>query len=1227
MPDDSYTNECSTIIPTAANTDRISPPSHNRPSQFALSSNPHLSRSLLLSATIPPQPPHRGPSNPPTLPLPAPPTITTTTASATPPAATSAPSASNSLAAPVVGRRRRSSSVRLEEHPLNPDNIGIHSKPAPKPGNTGSAAGSLATLSSSTSSSSASASASSASTALNKQKIGGGSSDSNGNGAKNSGGGGNTGISNNEIGAGAGAGETGDAGGGGKMQNSSTGANAGPGAGLRIDTSRAQQQQQQVQQGGDGGRGQNGDTTGSGQQGMGAQDMIQDSLSLQQLRRLVGEGGRIVQPEYAFEYRPSQDLETELNEWFSYSESELAMVIGGAKQTFEIIYTTLSLRPGQASPGRQSHWVTSKDVKRRRFISRCLDLMEHVDQAERIKGLEAISFIAQGVYGETRSEGEQMDWIKSNVPLLRETGAFEAVYNCLRKALAKEWEFAQQTTAAASGVIEAPDPNELLSEKAANRRELKQSMTILYFMLETTRLTSEEETPEDRIGFDTKLEAFRDQLAMLPGEGGFLGFLLRTISRVRWEENADLPLMHLLLLAWKATLLQFGSPETHLKRVKKFARVATGLSPEVDKSKITASPLDYHLFRQDLIAKYPAYDPPKSLFPFEMPSFLPSLTEREAVRTGGNNDVLLGGKGSIDNLVSIVERGVHIATPAPSPPPSPAPAAGGKTQKKHNYQTNNQFPFLYPPSEGEVVGAVGQPWWRAEEAGGVPTSIKEAGDLFSSRLRTTMAMKQLWNEKEAFEKSRRGWMVGEEERELEKEKWKVEDRVPRWEEKRLRGVQEVYQAALPQLQSLVIVMFKVMLQSIAVAPPPAPAPAPPPPQNTYAGDGESNGLSKMVVSDPAPNDGDVGASNSLRHSWSIFDRRRGGGGLGTIDEGGSTSWEQQQAQQQAEREAEEAKQWEEFDGVRNREIASKAVTGLLLMLLKWFRVSHILKFEYLTQLLLDSNYIPLLLKILNQQDVVAHLTAQSDHAERTYFRICNLHSLHPRPLNTPGSSSPDSACPPPILRHPNQSLNPRDSPPPPPQESLPSNPDSFDGGANGIPEMITLFSWRNFFTSTNLMRILQKVVKNKAHRNLALVQYKSSLLLRKALKCPQRQLRLYTLKVFKGQVPYCGRKWRQSNMRVITSIYLHCRPELRDDWLAGGDIDEEVEESVPQENALRALTMFYNTRRWPKEMGMEEKMREAEMDFFVRELEKLAFSAEVQEEEEGAEWEGVVYAG
>ena len=77
-------------------------------------------------------------------------------------------------------------------------------------------------------------------------------------------------------------------------------------------------------------------------------------------------------------------------------------------------------------------------------------------------------------------------------------------------------------------------------------------------------------------------------------------------------------------------------------------------------------------------------------------------------------------------------------------------------------------------------------------------------------------------------------------------------------------------------------------------------------------------------------------------------------------------------------------------------------------------------------------------------------------------------------------------------------------------------------------------------------------------------------------------------------------------MKVITGIYLHCRPELRDDWLAGADVDAEVEDSLPQEQAIRALTHFYNVRRYPQSMGVDEDiLNEDKRDFFARELERL----------------------
>jgi hypothetical protein len=45
------------------------------------------------------------------------------------------------------------------------------------------------------------------------------------------------------------------------------------------------------------------------------------------------------------------------------------------------------------------------------------------------------------------------------------------------------------------------------------------------------------------------------------------------------------------------------------------------------------------------------------------------------------------------------------------------------------------------------------------------------------------------------------------------------------------------------------------------------------------------------------------------------------------------------------------------------------------------------------------------------------------------------------------------------------------------------------------PEIITSFSWRNFFSVINFVHVLQKLTKRKPHRILLLVQYKSSVCL------------------------------------------------------------------------------------------------------------------------------------
>lgn len=242
---------------------------------------------------------------------------------------------------------------------------------------------------------------------------------------------------------------------------------------------------------------------------------------------------------------------------------------------------------------------------------------------------------------------------------------------------------------------------------------------------------------------------------------------MNVASKLRWDDNPVILQCQVFLLLWKAILLVFGGT-CELLETKKTTAESTA-DDDKEKNLIMASPLDYHAFRQEITSKYPAYIPPQPLLPLEddNTSLLPPPPNHPPRNNGANG--ILPGPPNAYGGASILNQPVHIATPAPSPPPSPA--AGGKGGKKQNYQTNQNFPFMYPPLDATSNGAggkgsaalqdalVGRRW----EGSDVPSSILEAGELFSNRVRMTRAARQLWEEREKFLKFERGWDAADEE--------------------------------------------------------------------------------------------------------------------------------------------------------------------------------------------------------------------------------------------------------------------------------------------------------------------------------------------------------------------------------------------------------------------------------------------------------------------------------
>ncbi|KAJ3337718.1 Factor arrest protein 11 [Gonapodya sp. JEL0774] len=293
-----------------------------------------------------------------------------------------------------------------------------------------------------------------------------------------------------------------------------------------------------------------------------------------------------------------------------------------------------------------------------------------------------------------------------------------------------------------------------------------------------------------------------------------------------------------------------------------------------------------------------------------------------------------------------------------------------------------------------------------------------------------------------------------------------------------------------------------------------------------------------------------------------------------------------------------------MDVQRHKEVVTKAVSAILVLLLKHGKLSHALHFEHICQLLHDNNCAILILKMLSTwfQNpsaggagadggkspapgsaaanmgpaggagmAAAWLSARENVDELNFFWFCR-HS----PDEDSTSSTTQSVITggdersPVALNGDSKSGTQISHLSAPTQVS--SQQSGFIVGTAGPSLIIPALAaqsvqryqpscWRNFFTSINLLRVLQKLTKRKLNRVVSLVQWKASAVLKRVLKVNHLAVQLYALKLLKSQLPYLGRKWRTSNMRIITAIYLHIRPDLKDDNLC---CDVEVDNDEAQ---------------------------------------------------------------
>ncbi|KAL7412030.1 hypothetical protein BDY24DRAFT_394393 [Mrakia frigida] len=860
-----------------------------------------------------------------------------------------------------------------------------------------------------------------------------------------------------------------------------------------------------------------------------------DSITLGQLKAAAV----VAKPkptQYDFRYEDSDTLMSELQEFFSYDD---------------VLHLDRALLAFQSSHDEdQGDWTKRTPYQKAAFVEAELEKMK---EGRDVDAALKLTYILQGTFAETTSPEHQLHLIIENSRIVRQAGGLAILIDCLKDA-SKRHDASVSFTDHLRRDSHA-STSEHKVDLGSVREEISLYLGMIYFIVEVSR-------GDDDLA--KELMAAPEPLVV---------YLMQMIGNLKDRQQSrhpeGYPTKRLILLTWKVLLACLGGlRDAH--KVAKLSREMAGLSPvKEDWFGFTkASPSDIRQFRQETSVKYPTFAPKtftdgvsisaeklaEALSPipvrphYHAPPTSSLAEENFTSLVGRSYDYQFVGGGQPQPSINGGNgNGALPSTPAPSPPPSPKP-------KKQMWQTDPARPFVFPFStSAHGVDTM------------VPYAIDEADKLYKQHAHVSLGLYQLWKEREEFLKEEIGLgstgilglgvpnesgskVDGEEAVEEDQElgggdeilrEYKEKDKEFRKKEeeatregnlKEVRGIREkreslkklervemIYRGLIPSaLPAAVVVLLKLVFDSV-----PQPPAAPAPPNPAYPG---------AAVASPGAHEADFEFPEDLP-----------------------------------------ALTLEEVDVIREREIAWKGVSAIILLMLKWFKCSHILKFQHLSQLLVTMNCPVVMVKTFQYPEPIEIVKAKTDLAEKNFFRYCHVNL----------SRYPQKDRPEDSLAIPTTRLGTRAG---------------FGGGAgNKHPgtstdeevELISEYSWRNFFSAINRTKIIQKLLKGRSEKIYQFNQHKPFNTFKRMLKVPHPMFQLQVLKVIKSQIPHYGKKWKQQNMKIVTAIYLNCRPDLRDEWLTVGMEAEELVESSLQEHALKSLVRFYHSKHYPHQITNE----------------------------------------
>lgn len=630
------------------------------------------------------------------------------------------------------------------------------------------------------------------------------------------------------------------------------------------------------------------------------------------------------------------------------------------------------------------------------------------------------------------------------------------------------------------------------------------------------------------------------ELRSVLSDSNLITLIVRFMDYWKLHPNPTYRLRNLIFLLWKLLLIEMGDMED-LKKADAFLVQLHNIKNKQDKTdekrKLICSPLDYFSFKEDLLDKYPLLDCQIKSEQEQKPKGLSDLSElnKKFEQLMAINDQCSSISNYIDYPRTNKTHSVlsqlpqqNIHLSTPMPSPSIEPSEFMSGGEK--IRKSYQVNQSIPFIYPQTTDDIE-----------VPLAIKEADEILKANIYDSYSDKRLWNERQKFMSQERGYInqyknakdYDEFEFDYNEGLYKEYPR-NKFEISSILNVEKFYDENLHQLHSLIEVLLETL------------------------------------------------KSNDLDLNLNYFEWELG------------SNYQQNRSIEfdESARQRVNFVMMQKLEVYQLKELILKVSCNIIILLLRWFKVNHILKAYYLLTILFDQQFLSTSLDYLGRSFNNSNLQAQDPTKEEDHIST------------SANNATKDDLTEYQKLINENKLMNP----------SIELKKFEFFNNCHNkttetesfelinktyiltLPRVIDKDNINNIFITkynknfcsilVNLMNITNKVlIKGITQRIFSINELKPSELFKMLLlNYDNEHLNKPTLKTLKKLVPYQGRKWKSMNMDLISLIYLNLRLSLKDNWLSGKDLETDYNKSFDQEVALRCMLQFYNMRKYPKRM-------------------------------------------